>query len=105
MFICILCVGSIQVIGVNRMQRIVKGRQANYIEGQHPAGLVVEQVLRTMSKPVYLLNSTTLLQLKKDGYPSVFGHGDHRDMDCSRWCLAGVSHTWNQLLYAALIQS
>ncbi|XP_022740503.1 protein trichome birefringence-like 43 [Durio zibethinus] len=77
----------------------------NYPGGKHPAELVVEKVLRSMSKPVYLLNVTTLSQLRKDGHPSVFGHGGHRDMDCSHWCLPGVPDTWNELLYAALIQS
>ncbi|XVE86313.1 hypothetical protein DITRI_Ditri18aG0025800 [Diplodiscus trichospermus] len=77
----------------------------NYPGGQHPAELVVEKVLRTMSIPVHLLNVTTLSQLRKDGHPSVFGHGGHRDMDCSHWCLPGVPDTWNQLLYASLIHS
>ncbi|TYH58360.1 hypothetical protein ES332_D08G148500v1 [Gossypium tomentosum] len=81
----------------------IKG--GDYPGGQHPAEKVVEKVLKTMSKPVYLLNVTTLSQLRKDGHPSVYGHGGHRDMDCSHWCLAGVPDTWNQLLYAALIQS
>lgn len=76
-----------------------------YPGGPHPAELVVEKVLGTMSKPVYLLDITTLSQLRKDGHPSVYGHGGHRDMDCSHWCLAGVPDTWNELLYAALIQN
>ena len=73
--------------------------------GQHPAEAVVEKVLQKMTKPVYLLRVTTLSQLRKDGHPSVYGHGGHRDMDCSHWCLAGVPDTWNELLYAALIQN
>ncbi|KAJ9686054.1 hypothetical protein PVL29_015098 [Vitis rotundifolia] len=72
--------------------------------GQHPAEAVVEKVLQKMTKPVYLLRVTTLSQLRKDGHPSVYGHGGHRDMDCSHWCLAGVPDAWNELLYAALIQ-
>ncbi|KAI5337791.1 hypothetical protein L3X38_017062 [Prunus dulcis] len=82
--------------------RPVVGHQ--YPAGSHPAELVVERVLHSMSKPAYLLNVTTLSQLRKDGHPSVYGHGGHRDMDCSHWCLAGVPDTWNQLLYAALIK-
>lgn len=74
-----------------------------YPGGPHPAELVLEKVLRGMSKPVYLLNITPLSQLRKDGHPSVYGLGGHRGMDCSHWCLAGVPDTWNQLLYAALI--
>ncbi|XP_075671489.1 protein trichome birefringence-like 43 [Castanea sativa] len=75
----------------------------NYPGGPHPAELLLEKVISTMLKPVYVLNVTTLSQLRKDGHPSVYGHGGHRDMDCSHWCLAGVPDTWNQLLYAALI--
>ncbi|KAK3039046.1 hypothetical protein RJ639_028497 [Escallonia herrerae] len=76
-----------------------------YRRGQHPAELVLEKVLRTMSTPVHLLNVTGLSQLRIDGHPSVYGHGGHGDMDCSHWCLAGVPDTWNQLLYAAIIQN
>ncbi|KAH0983003.1 hypothetical protein GBA52_010180 [Prunus armeniaca] len=71
----------------------------------HPAEEVVEKVLRSMSKPVNLLDVTTLSQLRKDGHPSVYGLGGHRGMDCSHWCLAGVPDTWNVLLYAALTQN
>ncbi|WJX31785.1 Protein trichome birefringence-like 43 [Trifolium repens] len=74
-----------------------------YPGGPHPAELALERVLRAMKKPIHLLDITTLSQLRKDGHPSVYGHGGHRDMDCSHWCLAGVPDTWNQLLYASLI--
>ncbi|KAM3746919.1 hypothetical protein ACB098_06G236500 [Castanea mollissima] len=77
----------------------------NYPGGPEPAELVVEKVLGTISKPVYLLNVTTLSQLRKDGHPSFYGIFGHRFMDCSHWCLAGVPDTWNELLYAALIQN
>ncbi|XP_075670503.1 protein trichome birefringence-like 43 [Castanea sativa] len=73
----------------------------SYRGGPHPAQQLLEKVLSTMSKPVHLLNVTTLSQLRKDGHPSFYGHG-HSSMDCSHWCLAGVPDTWNQLLYAAL---
>ncbi|KAF2314806.1 hypothetical protein GH714_033656 [Hevea brasiliensis] len=76
----------------------------NYPAGPHPAELVVEKLLRGIQKPVYLLNVTALSQLRKDGHPSVYGHGGHNDMDCSHWCLPGVPDTWNQLLYALLLQ-
>ncbi|GAV61063.1 PC-Esterase domain-containing protein/PMR5N domain-containing protein [Cephalotus follicularis] len=71
---------------------------ANYPAGPHPAELVVEKVSQTITKPLYLLNVTYLSQIRKDGHPSVYGHGGHRDMDCSHWCLPGVPDTWNQLL-------
>ncbi|KAK7300122.1 hypothetical protein RJT34_10957 [Clitoria ternatea] len=78
-----------------------------YPGGPDPAELVLEKVLRGMSKSkhVYLLNISTLSQLRKDGHPSVYGHGGHRDMDCSHWCLPGLPDTWNLLLYAALFQN
>ncbi|XP_027340919.1 protein trichome birefringence-like 43 [Abrus precatorius] len=75
-----------------------------YPGGPHPAELVLERVLRAMQKPVYLLNITTLSQLRKDGHPSVYGYGGHLGMDCSHWCLSGVPDTWNELLYASFIQ-
>ncbi|KAM5578415.1 protein trichome birefringence-like 43 [Rosa sericea] len=71
----------------------------------HPAEKVVEKVLRTMSKPVQLLDVTNLSQLRKDGHPSFYGLGGHRASDCSHWCLAGVPDTWNILLYADLAGS
>ncbi|XP_030482867.2 protein trichome birefringence-like 43 [Cannabis sativa] len=77
----------------------------SYKPGPHPAELVVERVVRSISMPVTLLNVTALSQLRKDGHPSFYGHGGHRDMDCSHWCLAGVPDTWNILLYASLIQN
>lgn len=78
---------------------------AQYPGGSHPAQVVLENVLRTMSKPVHLLNITTLSQLRKDGHPSVYGFGGHRNMDCTHWCLPGVPDSWNQILFAALFHS
>ncbi|XP_028798130.1 protein trichome birefringence-like 43 [Neltuma alba] len=80
-------------------ERPLEGHK-KYPGGSHPAELVVERVLKEMSNPnlVYLLNITALSQLRKDGHPSVYGHGGHRDMDCTHWCLPGVPDTWNQLL-------
>ncbi|PSR95262.1 Protein trichome birefringence-like [Actinidia chinensis var. chinensis] len=75
----------------------------SYPAGQHPAEMVLEKVLRGMSKPVYLLNITSLSQHRKDGHPSMYGLGGHTAIDCSHWCLPGVPDTWNQLLYTALI--
>lgn len=72
---------------------------SSYLGGSNPAKLVVKKVLRSILKSVYLLNITTLSQLRKDGHPSIYGHGGHNDMDCSHWCLAGAPDTWKQLLY------
>ncbi|XP_021826117.1 protein trichome birefringence-like 43 isoform X1 [Prunus avium] len=76
-----------------------------YPGGTHPAQLVLERVLRRVSKPVHLLDITTLSQLRKDGHPSAYGYGGSRGTDCTHWCLPGVPDTWNQLLFAALFQS
>ncbi|XP_049374297.1 protein trichome birefringence-like 43 isoform X2 [Solanum verrucosum] len=70
--------------------------------GVHEEELVLEKVLKGMNKSVYLLNITNLSQYRADGHPSVFGHGGHRDLDCTHWCLAGVVDTWNLLLSALL---
>ncbi|XP_031248910.1 protein trichome birefringence-like 43 isoform X2 [Pistacia vera] len=78
---------------------------SKYPGGEHKAEIVVEKVIRRMRNPVYLLNVTRLSQLRKDGHPSYYGIGGHKVPDCSHWCLAGVPDTWNQLLYAALIQT
>ncbi|KAF5208323.1 Trichome birefringence-like family, partial [Thalictrum thalictroides] len=89
--------------GLNCSKQEVPIKGSIYPGGPHPAEEVVRKVLHTMTKPVYLLDVTTLSQLRIDGHPSVFGHGGHRDMDCSHWCLAGVPDTWNQLLYASTL--
>ncbi|XP_028760229.1 protein trichome birefringence-like 43 [Neltuma alba] len=84
-------------------EKPVKGD--TYGGGSHPAELVVEKVLGEMSNPnlVYLLKITTLSQLRKDSHPSIYGYGGRRGIDCTHWCLPGVPDTWNQLLYATLI--
>ncbi|XP_050379686.1 protein trichome birefringence-like 43 [Argentina anserina] len=75
-----------------------------YPGGSHPAEVVLERVLRTISKPVHLLNITRLSQLREDSHPSAYGFGGARGMDCTHWCLPGVPDTWNQLLFAALFE-
>ncbi|KAA8537301.1 hypothetical protein F0562_027012 [Nyssa sinensis] len=72
-----------------------------YPSGLPPAAIVVEEVLKGISKPVYLLDITTLSQLRKDAHPS--SYNGFKGMDCTHWCIAGLPDTWNQLLYAALI--
>lgn len=76
-----------------------------YVAGPHPAQLILNKVLRSVSKPVHLLDITALSQLRKDGHPSVFGYGGRRGIDCTHWCLPGVPDTWNELLFAALTQA
>ncbi|KAK9150683.1 hypothetical protein Syun_008992 [Stephania yunnanensis] len=76
---------------------------SRYAGGSPPALFVLKKVLKTLRKPVQLLDVTTLSQLRKDGHPSMYGFGGPKAMDCSHWCLPGVTDTWNQLLYNALI--
>lgn len=71
----------------------------------YPAGLpeargVLKRVLGSIRKPVYLLDITTLSQLRKDAHPSSYGGGS--GVDCSHWCVPGLPDTWNQLLYATV---
>ncbi|KAK6933879.1 Trichome birefringence-like, N-terminal domain [Dillenia turbinata] len=72
----------------------------------YPAGLplaqkVIEEVLSGITKPVHLLNITTLSQLRKDAHPA--SYNGMRGMDCTHWCVGGLPDTWNQLLYASLL--
>ncbi|AES89762.1 putative PMR5 domain, PC-Esterase [Medicago truncatula] len=71
-----------------------------YPGGTPMAWMVVNKVLRKMSKPVYFLDVTTLSQYRKDAHPE--GYSGVMATDCSHWCLPGLPDTWNQLLYAAL---
>ncbi|GFP79716.1 protein trichome birefringence-like 38 [Phtheirospermum japonicum] len=72
------------------------------VAGRPPPAIVVDRVLSKMKKPVYLLDVTTLSQLRKDAHPSKYSR-DHSGNDCSHWCIPGLPDTWNQLLYAALV--
>ncbi|KAF1866460.1 hypothetical protein Lal_00017843 [Lupinus albus] len=72
---------------------------STYPGGLPPAVTVLKNVLRTIKKPVTLLDITTLSLLRKDGHPSIYGLGGPTGMDCSHWCLPGVPDTWNEILY------
>lgn len=79
----------------------IKG--STYLGGTLQSVHAMKEVLNTIRKPVYLLDITTLSQLRKDGHPSMYGFGGPKAMDCSHWCLAGVPDTWNQILYNAIL--
>ncbi|OMO92567.1 hypothetical protein COLO4_17480 [Corchorus olitorius] len=70
-----------------------------------PGEAILKSVISNMTKPAYLLDITLLTQLRKDGHPSIYAGGGPKFNDCSHWCLAGVPDTWNQLLYAILLQN
>eukprot|EP00267_Zea_mays_P031283 XP_008663376.2 protein trichome birefringence-like 2 [Zea mays] len=82
---------------------------------EYPEKMVVlEQVLRQMKTPVIYLNISTLTDYRKDGHPSVYRircdteeerMAMVKKQDCSHWCLPGVPDTWNELLYASLLQA
>ncbi|TVU15310.1 hypothetical protein EJB05_38824, partial [Eragrostis curvula] len=76
--------------------------------------IVLEQVLRQMKTPVIYLNISRLTDYRKDGHPSVYRIRYETEeermaavtkQDCSHWCLPGVPDTWNELLYASLLQA
>nr|XP_016497217.1 PREDICTED: protein trichome birefringence-like 41 [Nicotiana tabacum] len=74
----------------------------------YPAGLpsalgVQKNVLRTIEKPVTLLDVTNLSLLRKDGHPSIYGMIGGTGMDCSHWCLAGVPDIWIEILYNLIL--
>ncbi|RDX60436.1 Protein trichome birefringence-like 38 [Mucuna pruriens] len=73
---------------------------STYPSGLPQALYVVEDVLKIITKPVHLLNITTLSQLRKDAHPSAYN--GFKGMDCTHWCVAGLPDTWNQLLYIAV---
>ncbi|KAF3575919.1 hypothetical protein DY000_02035206 [Brassica cretica] len=73
---------------------------STYPGGSLAAASIVSRVLSSMKTPVYLLDITTLSQLRKDAHPSTYGAAG--GSDCSHWCLPGLPDIWNQLLYAAL---
>ncbi|XP_074269850.1 protein trichome birefringence-like 38 [Silene latifolia] len=75
---------------------------STYPAGLPPAAEIVRKTLSSMTKPVYLLDITTLSQLRKDAHPEKYS-GVSSGVDCSHWCLPGLPDTWNQLLYAALL--
>ncbi|KAM3368539.1 hypothetical protein ACQJBY_016820 [Aegilops geniculata] len=76
---------------------------------------VLEKVMSRMKTPVIYLNISRLTDYRKDGHPSVYRVRYETEeermaaaatkQDCSHWCLPGVPDTWNELLYASLLQA
>ncbi|KAF3442359.1 hypothetical protein FNV43_RR16275 [Rhamnella rubrinervis] len=80
----------------------VKG--SKYPGPSHRGEDIVKSVVSSMEK-VYLLDITLLTQLRKDGHPSIYAGKGSKFVDCSHWCLAGVPDSWNEILYALLMQN
>ncbi|GAU31580.1 hypothetical protein TSUD_54030 [Trifolium subterraneum] len=71
----------------------------------YPGADTVKNIISRMEKPVNLLDITLLTQLRRDGHPSSYTGRGESYVDCSHWCLAGVPDTWNEMLYAALLEN
>jgi hypothetical protein len=71
----------------------------------YPGVDTVKNIISKMEKPVNLLDITLLTQLRRDGHPSSYTGRGQSYVDCSHWCLAGVPDTWNEMLYAALLEN
>ena len=81
----------------------VKG--STYPGPSHPGEAIVKSVLSSLGNKAYLLDVTLLTQLRKDGHPSIYAGQGSGYVDCSHWCLPGVPDSWNEILYAALLDS
>ncbi|KAI3934236.1 hypothetical protein MKW92_016253 [Papaver armeniacum] len=75
---------------------------------------ILEDTLRRMKTPVLFLNISKLTYYRVDAHPSVYvkkyknyttRERNSAPQDCLHWCLPGVPDTWNELLYATLLQS
>uniref|UniRef100_A0A0D3FXS0 Trichome birefringence-like C-terminal domain-containing protein n=1 Tax=Oryza barthii TaxID=65489 RepID=A0A0D3FXS0_9ORYZ len=75
---------------------------------------ILEQVLGRMRTPVIYLNISAMTDYRKDAHPSVYRVRYETEeermaavakQDCSHWCLPGVPDSWNELLYASLLQA
>lgn len=77
---------------------------------------ILKDVIEKLRVDVRFLNITQLSEYRKDGHTSVFGERRGKLLtkeersepkiyaDCIHWCLPGVPDTWNELLYAILLQ-
>ncbi|OIW21430.1 hypothetical protein TanjilG_03464 [Lupinus angustifolius] len=74
---------------------------STYSAGWPRPSYVLQDVMKTLTKPVKLLDITTLSQMRKDAHPS--SYNAFKGMDCIHWCVAGLIDTWNQLLYTELM--
>ncbi|XP_022887431.1 protein trichome birefringence-like 34 [Olea europaea var. sylvestris] len=73
------------------------------------------QELKSRDVEVQLLNITQLSEYRKDAHPSIYRKrrvaitedqlfNPRSYADCAHWCLPGVPDTWNEILYAYIIQ-
>ncbi|XP_071904254.1 protein trichome birefringence-like 41 [Coffea arabica] len=69
--------------------------------GNLPWGLGIQKkILSKIKNPAFkLFDITHLSQFRKDAHPSAYGEFGRTGMDCLHWCVAGVTDTWNEILY------
>ncbi|KAK9194083.1 hypothetical protein WN944_004785 [Citrus x changshan-huyou] len=85
--------------------------ETNYsrLEDEPANNQLISKVIKQMkneSRKVQFLNITYLTEFRKDSHPSLHrepGTAADAPQDCSHWCLPGVPDTWNELLYAYLL--
>ncbi|KAK6933900.1 Trichome birefringence-like, N-terminal domain [Dillenia turbinata] len=92
--------GDPTTTGCSKETEPVKG--STYPGGLPRQQVVAEEVLKTITTPVTLLDVTTLSQLRKDAHPGAYVGGS-AEPDCTHWCIPGLIETWNILLYATLL--
>ncbi|WOL00616.1 hypothetical protein Cni_G09329 [Canna indica] len=73
----------------------------------------MENSTNSAFKELYVLNTTHMTAQRRDGHQSLYylsptttSHAkiNHRQLDCSHWCLPGVPDAWNELLYALFLR-
>ncbi|KAF2286101.1 hypothetical protein GH714_010362 [Hevea brasiliensis] len=77
---------------------------------------IVGDVLQELKIDVTFLNVTQLSEYRKDAHTTIYGERKGKLLtkeqrsdpkkfaDCIHWCLPGVPDTWNEILYAYLLQ-
>ncbi|TXG66792.1 hypothetical protein EZV62_008067 [Acer yangbiense] len=77
---------------------------------------IIKNILQELKTNVTFLNITQLSEYRKDAHTTIYGERKGKLLtkeqrsdpktfaDCIHWCLPGVPDTWNQILYAHLLQ-
>ncbi|KAG6554758.1 hypothetical protein Mapa_003777 [Marchantia paleacea] len=68
--------------------------------------MISEVIQNNVKSPIKFLNITLLSDYRPDGHSSIWQRTPPSPInrqDCSHWCLPGVPDTWNEFLYAALL--
>ncbi|KAL2607694.1 hypothetical protein R1flu_026267 [Riccia fluitans] len=70
--------------------------------------IIWEETQKYKKTPMIFLNITFASDHRADGHPSNYSTSSSSNSstsDCSHWCLPGVPDTWNEFLYAALLNT